>query len=129
LIQARLCLRGGFTCLGNIARAIGIPIPLDADPIDGILLSHDDFAEAIERLRRVDYPIERPLEDAWRDFLGWRVNYEAAAYALAWAVDAPPALWSGPRRHEITPIAPLRPRTARTSMPSVGEKQVKGIEK
>src|SRR5271170_3380105 len=32
LIQARLCLRGGFTCLANTARAIGIPIPLDADP-------------------------------------------------------------------------------------------------
>jgi hypothetical protein len=112
LIQARLCLRGGFTCLGNIARAIGIPIPLDADPSNGISLSYEDFVEAIERLRSVDYPIERPLEDAWTDFLGWRVNYEAAAYALSWATEAPPALWSGPRRHEIEQIAPLRPRTA-----------------
>ncbi len=122
LIQARLCLRGGFSCLGNIARAIGIPIQLDADPSDGISLSYDDFVEAIERLRGVDFPIERPLEDAWTDFLGWRVNYEAAAYALAWATDAPPALWSGPRRHEIEPIAPLRPRTASTSKPVKAEK-------
>ena len=60
----------------------------------------------------VNYPIERPLEDAWTDFLGWRVNYEAAAYALALTIDAPPALWSGPRRLEIEQIAPLRPRTA-----------------
>jgi hypothetical protein len=112
LIQARLCLRGGFTCLANIARAIGIPLPVDADPSDGISLSYDDFVEAIDRLRRVDFPVERPVEDAWTDFVGWRVNYEAAAYALAWATDAPPALWSGPRRHEIKPIAPLRPRTA-----------------
>src|SRR6202046_3408987 len=101
VIQARLCLRGGFTCLGNIARAIGIPIPFDADPNDGISLSYNDFTEAIERLRKVDYPIERPIEDAWTDFLGWRVNYEAAAYALALTIDAPPALWSGPRRDEI----------------------------
>jgi hypothetical protein len=114
LIQARLCLRGGFTCLGNVARAIGVPIPLDADPSDGISLSYDDFTEAIERLRKVDYPIERSLSDAWTDFSGWRVNYEAAAYALAWTIEAPPALWSGPRRNEIEPIAPLRPRTART---------------
>src|ERR1700683_1603603 len=57
VIQARLCLRGGFTCLGNIARAIGIPIPFDADPNDGITLSYDDFVAAIERLREVDYPI------------------------------------------------------------------------
>jgi len=122
LIQARLCLRGGFTCLGNVARAIGIPVPLDADPGDGISLSYDDFAEAIDRLRSVDYPIERPLADAWTDFSGWRVNYEAAAYALAWTTEAPPALWSGPRRRGITPISPLRPRTARTNTPP-GEKR------
>jgi hypothetical protein len=115
LIQARLCLRGGFTCFGNIARALRIPIPEDADPTQGISLSYEDFLEAIERLRQVDFPVERPVEDAWEDFLGWRVNYEAAAYALALATDAPPALWSGPRRHEMEPIAPLRPRTAGTS--------------
>jgi hypothetical protein len=124
LIQARLCLRGGFTCLGNIARALGTPIPQDADPSDGISLSYDDFVEAIERLRKVDYPIERPLADAWADFLGWRVNYEAAAYSLAWATDAPPALWSGPRRHEVQPIAPLRPLTAGMSKPASSEKSI-----
>jgi hypothetical protein len=121
-IQARLCLRGGFTCFGNIARAIGIPVPFDADPSDGISLSYDDFVEAIGRLRQVDYPIERPLEDAWVDFLGWRVNYESAAYALALTVDAPPALWSGPRRHEIEQISPLRPQTARPSKPATGSR-------
>jgi hypothetical protein len=109
LVQARLCLRGGFTCLGNIARALRIPVPEDADPSDGISLSYEDFLEAIERLRLVDFPVERPVEDAWADFLGWRVNYEAAAYALAWAVDAPPAIWSGPRRHGDETMAPLRP--------------------
>src|ERR1700722_1677221 len=122
LIQARLCLRGGFTCLANIARAVGIAIPLDADPREGISLSYDDFVEAIERLRRVDFPVERPIEDAWKDFLGWRVNYEAAAYALALTTDAPPALWSGPRRHEVEQIAPLRPRTAQTGKPATGPK-------
>jgi hypothetical protein len=117
MIQARLCLRGGFTCLGNIARAIGLPIPFDASPDDGISLSYDDFVEAIERLRKVDYPIHRPLQEAWVDFVGWRVNYEAAAYALALTIDAPPALWSGPRRKEVEPIAPLRPQTAKMTKP------------
>jgi hypothetical protein len=109
LIQARLCLRGGFTCLGNIARALQIPIPENANPSGGISLSYDDFVEAVEHLRKVDFPIQRPAEDAWIDFVGWRVNYEAAAYALAWVTDAPPALWSGPRRNGIEPIPPLRP--------------------
>jgi hypothetical protein len=117
LVQARLCLRGGFTCLGNIARALRIPVPENADPNDGILLSYDDFTEAVERLRKVNFPLERPIEEAWLDFVGWRVNYEAAAYALAWAIDAPPALWSGPRRNEIETIAPLRPPTLRAGKP------------
>lgn len=109
LIQARLCLRGGFTCLGNIARALRIPIPQDADPDQGISLTYEEFIAAIDRLRQVDFPIQRPLEDAWADFRGWRVNYEAAAYALAWETDAVPAMWSGPRRHGEQVIAPLRP--------------------
>jgi hypothetical protein len=122
LIQARLCLRGGFTCLGNVARAIGVPIPFDAEPSSEISLSYEEFVEAIDRLRRVDYPIERPLQEAWADFSGWRVNYEAAAYALALTIDAPPALWSGPRRNEMTQIAPLRPRTGRTRKPAASTK-------
>jgi len=117
LMQARLCLRGGFTCLSNIARALRIPIPENADPNDGISLTYEDFVGAVERLRSVDFPLERPIQDAWLDFLGWRVNYEAAAYALAWVVDAPPALWSGPRRHEIETIAPMRPSTLRAGKP------------
>jgi hypothetical protein len=126
LIQARLCLRGGFTCLGNIARALRIPVPEDADPSQGISLSYDEFVEAIEHLRQVDFPIQRPIEDAWIDFSGWRVNYEAAAYALAWAADAPPALWSGPRRNGIEPIPPLRPVLGGKTKPVRAGKPISG---
>jgi hypothetical protein len=42
----------------------------------------------------VDFPIERDPAEAWPDFVGWRVNYERAAYAVAAAVDSVPALWS-----------------------------------
>jgi hypothetical protein len=112
-VSARLCLRGGFTCLATIARARGFAIPEDADPTNGITLTYQEFVDAIDRLARVDFPLERPSEEAWTEFVGWRVNYEAAAYALAYAIDAPPALWSGPRRHPIPPIPPLRPPTRR----------------
>lgn len=113
-IRARLCLRGGFTCLGNIARAIRVPIPEDADPNGGIELTFAEFSAAMEGLRTLEFAIQRPLEDVWNDFVGWRVNYEAAAYALAWAIDAPPALWSGPRRRAVQSIAPVRPLVLRT---------------
>jgi hypothetical protein len=110
-ITARLCLRGGFTCLRTVAVAVGVTVVDDPDPDQGITLTYDEFAQAVARLRAVDFPIARPPEDAWPDFVGWRVNYEAAAYAIAYRVNAPPALWSGPRQWLAVPIPPVRPQT------------------
>jgi hypothetical protein len=109
VIPARLCLRSGFICFTRIAQALGEPVPDEADPSAGITLTYEEFVDAVARLRKVDFPIEREPEDAWPDFVGWRVNYERAAYAVAWAVSAPPALWSGRRRFAVRPIPPLRP--------------------
>jgi hypothetical protein len=108
-VPARLCLRAGLVCFGEVARSIGIDVPDEPAPEAGISLGYDEFLAAVARLREVDFPVEREPEAAWPHFVGWRVNYEQAAYALAEAVDAVPALWSGPRRRPSTPMAPLRP--------------------
>jgi hypothetical protein len=113
VVQARLCLRSGFTCFGQVARAMGFDIPEEADPSGRISLSYQDFLDAIARMRQVDFPIEREPADAWPDFVGWRINYEQAAYAVAAAVEAVPALWSGPRRHGDPAIPPIRPPLGR----------------
>jgi hypothetical protein len=113
VVPARLCLRSGFTCLNQIARAMGIQVPDEPDPSDRISLSYQEFLDAVTRMRQVDFPIERDPAEAWADFTGWRVNYERAAYAVAAAVDAVPALWSGPRRHNDPAIAPIRPARGR----------------
>jgi hypothetical protein len=108
-VPARLCLRGGFECLTRVARAMGCDVPEEADPAAPISLTYDDFLDAVRRLREVGFGIERDPARAWPDFAGWRVNYERAAYAIAAATDAVPALWSGPRRHASAPIEPNRP--------------------
>jgi hypothetical protein len=113
VVPARLCLRSGFQCLTQVARAMDIDLPEVADPAAGINLSYDEFLDAVTRMRKVDFPIERDPADAWPDFVGWRVNYEQAAYAVAAAVDAVPAMWSGPRRHHVAAIAPIRPPSGR----------------
>jgi hypothetical protein len=113
VVPARLCLRSGFTCLTQVARAMGFEVPDEADPNGRISLSYQEFLDAVDRMRQVDFPIERDPADAWADFVGWRVNYEQAAYAVAAAVDAVPALWSGPRRHDGPAIAPIRPPLGR----------------
>jgi hypothetical protein len=113
VVPARLCLRGGFLCFTQVARAMGIEVPEEPSPSGGISLTYQEFLDAITRMREVDFPIERDPADAWPDFVGWRVNYEQAAYAVAAAVDAVPALWSGPRRPPPPAIPPIRPARGR----------------
>jgi hypothetical protein len=109
-VPARLCLRAGFLCLRDIGGAMGFDINERPDASQGIAVSYQDFLDAIGRLREVDFPIERSPEEAWPHFVGWRVNYEQAAFAIAREVDAVPALWSGPRRHDgRQAIRPIRP--------------------
>jgi hypothetical protein len=113
VVPARLCLRGGFLCFNQIARAMGITMPEEPDPNAGISLTYQEFLDAVARLREVDFPIERDPAEAWADFVGWRVNYEQSAYAVAYAVDAVPAMWSGPRRCADKVIPPIRPALGR----------------
>lgn len=108
---ARLCLRMGFTAMNQIARTMRLPVDEDPEPDAPISISYGDFAEAVDMLHRLNYPIERSTEQAWPHFRGWRANYDRTALALARAVDAPPALWSGDRRWPSTPIPPMRPAT------------------
>jgi hypothetical protein len=109
-VPARLCLRSGLVCFSEVARSMGIKVPAEPAPGAVISLTYAEFLDAVGRLREVTFPIERKPEAAWPHFVGWRVNYEQAAYAIAAAIDAVPALWSGPRRHPVEPMPPLRPR-------------------
>jgi hypothetical protein len=108
-VPARLCLRSGFLCFAEVARAMNLAVPEIPDPAEGISLRYEEFLEAVTRMGKVDFPIERKPEEAWPDFVGWRRNYERAAYAIAAAIDVVPALWSGPRRRPHPPIPPIRP--------------------
>jgi hypothetical protein len=113
VVPARLCLRSGFGCMGRVARAMGFDVPEEADPEAGIQLTYEQFLDAYHRLDEVGFPMSRDPADAWPEFVGWRVNYESAAYQIAEAIDAVPALWSGPRRHGEQPVAPFRPPSGR----------------
>src|SRR5215472_4416389 len=109
VVPARLCLRSGFLCFNQIARAMGIEVPDERNPGDTISLTYEEFLDAIERMREVSFPIERAPAEAWPEFVGWRVNYERSAYGVAAAVDAVPAMWSGPRHQRTEAIRPIRP--------------------
>ena len=97
-IEARMCVRMGFTCLRDIAEATRIPYETDPEPDDPILLTEAQFDEAYDHLVSAGFTTSRPAEEAWTHFRGWRVNYESVGYALASKLNAPPAMWTGPRR-------------------------------
>ena len=109
-VQARQCLRMGYVGLRTLARSLGQPVDDDPLPSDPIALSFEEFAAAVDYVRAAGFPVERSAAAAWPDFRGWRVNYEAAAYAMADRLVAVPALWSGPRSAvDGRPIAPEHP--------------------
>ena len=82
-VPTRLCLRSGLVCFSEVARSMGIKVHAEPAPGAAISLTYDEFFDAVVRLREVDFPIEREPEAAWPHFVGWRVNYEQAAYAIA----------------------------------------------
>jgi hypothetical protein len=108
--ECRLCLRMGYVCMRRIADTLSIAYDADPRPDAPLSLTFEQFVEGVAHLERAGFPMERSAEEAWPHFRGWRVNYEAVAYALADRVLAPPALWSGERRHlPGPPIPPWRP--------------------
>jgi len=63
-----------------------------------VTITREEFDAAVDLLRRADFPIDTPLDEAWEQFRISRSRYEYAVYAMAREVDATPAPWSGPRR-------------------------------
>lgn len=118
--EARLCLRMGFTTVREMARVLAIPYDPDPLPDAPIGLSFDDFRDAVAVLAEVGFPLERTAEEAWADYRGWRVNYEAVTWALADIVMAPPAMWSGPRTHIREVAIPVRRPLDRTPHEPLG---------
>jgi len=114
--EARLALRMGFSALRSIGETVGLSVDHDPDPDGALQLTYEEYLRGVERIATTTFPMDRPPEEAWPDFRGWRVNYEAVAYALAERLDSVPAPWTGRRRTGDQPMAPLRP-TNRTPTP------------
>jgi hypothetical protein len=107
--RARICLRMGFVTLRDIADVERIDYESDPSPDQPITLTFEEFAAGVERITAAGYLPERSVREAWPHFRGWRVNYEAIAYRLANRLDAPPALWSGPRYGDLSSVPPEAP--------------------
>jgi hypothetical protein len=96
--QAALCVRSGYLALQRIGDFF--KIPYKADPIfpdDQISITREEFEGTVELLIAAGLPIKEDRDRAWRDFGGWRINYDAVLLALCELTMAPYAPWSSDR--------------------------------
>lgn len=91
--QAQLCIRAGFLALRHVAEYFSIPFDPDPQPTDPISLSRAEFDAAYDEMARNNVPLKPDRDQAWRDFAGWRVNYDSLLLDLAILMMAPDAPW------------------------------------
>ena len=96
--QADLCLRAGYLALRNIADFFNVPYNPNPRAGDPISITRAEFNQAYDQLASEDLPVKYNQDQAWRDFAGWRVNYDQVLLALAELTMAPEAPWSSDRR-------------------------------
>ncbi|MEW5988472.1 MAG: hypothetical protein AB1791_17725 [Chloroflexota bacterium] len=101
--QADLCIRAGYLALRRIAEYFTIDYDPDPAPDDPISIGRDEFEAACEELASQGVPLVANREQAWRDFAGWRVNYDTVLLALAALTMAPYAPWSSDRSLRLPP--------------------------
>jgi len=97
-----LSIRAGYLALRRIANYFDIPNPQNPlYPADPISVTREEFDEALNKLSDAGLPIKSDREQAWRDFAGWRVNYDCVLLILCALVMAPQAPWSSDRMPTI----------------------------
>ncbi len=106
-----ILIRTGYICLRRIADFYGIPYDPDPRPDDPISVTRDEFDELCAELQEVGIRLKPDRDQAWRDFSGWRVNYDIVLLELCALVVAPYARWSSDRMpaHAVRPSLRRRP--------------------
>jgi hypothetical protein len=105
-------IRSGYIALRRIGDSFQIPYNPDPSPTDPITVSRREFDLLCVELRALDVPLKEDLDQAWRDFAGWRVNYDQVLVRLCALTVAPPAKWSSDRVAQLE-IPKLRFRRRR----------------
>lgn len=106
--RADILIRTGFLCLRRIADFYGIPYDPDPAPTDPISVTRREFDLLCVELEAAGLPLKADRDRAWRDFAGWRVNYDTVLLDLCAMVAAPWAKWSSDRMPMVRHRAPLR---------------------
>jgi len=108
--HAQIMIRTGYLCLRRLCDYFGIRYDANPNPDDPISVSRREFDLVLVELEAAGVPLKGDRDQAWRDFAGWRVNYDTPLITLAALVFAPPARWSSDRA-----VVPPKPKIFRRS--------------
>lgn len=106
--QADLCIRAGFLALRYICDFFGIKYAADPKPTDPISIQREEFDAACDEMATAGIPLKPDREQAWRDYAGWRVNYDTPLLSLAGLTMAPMAPWSSDRAKKLGELSLTR---------------------
>jgi hypothetical protein len=95
--QAAITIRAGYLALRHIAEYFAIPHDPSPAPDDPISVTKEEFLAVYELLASEGVPVRSDREKAWRDFAGWRVNYDETLTQLASLTTAPWQPWVSDR--------------------------------
>lgn len=95
--RADVMMRSGWFCLRRICDFYGIEYDPDPAPDDPISITREDFDMLCSDLVAAGVGIKSDRDQAWRDFAGWRVNYDIVLLSICSLIEAPPAKWSSDR--------------------------------
>ena len=106
---AQLCIRSGYLALRQIADLYDVVHDPDPDPGDPISITRAEWVAVYDELAAAGLPMVEDRDQAWRDFCGWRVNYDQVLLQLAQLTWAPYAPWSSDRSAPVPAGTPGRP--------------------
>jgi hypothetical protein len=102
--QADLCIRAGYITLRRICDFFHIPYNASPRPDDPISIARVEFDRVYDDLAAQGVPLKADRDRAWRDFAGWRVNYDVPLLALCALTMAPYAPWSSDRSIRLSKV-------------------------
>jgi hypothetical protein len=98
--DAELCIRAGYLALRAVADFFGIEHDRRPRPTDSISVHRAEFDGLYEELRAEGVPLVADGDQAWRDWAGWRVNYDSVLLSLCALIQPPTSPWSSDRAPE-----------------------------
>lgn len=117
------CVRAGYLARRRLAGRFDVAYDRELGCDEPTSIAREDFEAALEALADGRLPVVADREQAWRDFVGWRVEYDAVLVALA-ALVRPSAIALGsggspPDERGTMPGDP--PRRARMTSGAIAE--------